>query len=238
MEIGIVGARQHRARTGGAIRGGGSRGDAEQLACSGHARRRRRVDSRPRARRDGDRRGALWRRRRDRDSASRVARPAAGAVRRKVIVDANDYYPDVDGPFPELDGSGISSSAALASLLPGAHVVKAFDTLYFKRLLDDNRPDLPAGERLAIPVAADFVDATRTIIDLIDEIGCTGVAAGSRRQQPGTTLYEAYRQARMTGATVNGSRLGELPAVGCCAGIQRWPWQTWRLSCSSWASSP
>jgi 8-hydroxy-5-deazaflavin:NADPH oxidoreductase len=135
----------------------------------------------------------------------------------KIVVDANNYYPDADGPFPELDGSDLSSSAALASLLRGAHVVKAFNTLYFKRLLDDSRPDLPAGERLAIPVAADDVDARRTIIDLIDEIGFTGVAAGtladSRRQEPGTTLYEAYRQARMTGATVIAARLGELLAL-------------------------
>jgi predicted dinucleotide-binding enzyme len=132
----------------------------------------------------------------------------------KIVVDANNHYPDDDGPFPELDGSDLGSSAVLASLLPGARVVKAFNTLYFKRLLDDGRPDLPAGERLAVPVAADDVAARRTVIDLIDEIGFTGVAAGSladsRRLQPGTSLYEAYRQARMAGAIVTASRLGDL----------------------------
>jgi 8-hydroxy-5-deazaflavin:NADPH oxidoreductase len=135
----------------------------------------------------------------------------------RIVVDANNYYPDDDGPFPELDGSNLSSSSALGSLLPGARVVKAFNTLYFKRLLDDSRPDRPAGERLAVPVAADDVAAGRTVISLIDEIGFTGVSAGSladsRRQQPGTRLYDAYRQARMTGATVTAARLGELLAV-------------------------
>jgi predicted dinucleotide-binding enzyme len=135
----------------------------------------------------------------------------------RIVIDANNYYPDVDGPFPELDGASRSSSAVLASLLPGARVVKAFNTLYFQRLLDDSRPDLPARERLAVPVAADDAGARRTVIDLIDGIGFTGVAAGtladSRRQEPGTSLYEAYRQARMAGATVTASRLDELLAV-------------------------
>jgi hypothetical protein len=51
----------------------------------------------------------------------------------KIVVDATNHYPDHDGRFPELDGSDISSSAALASLLPRARVVKAFNTLYFRR---------------------------------------------------------------------------------------------------------
>jgi 8-hydroxy-5-deazaflavin:NADPH oxidoreductase len=68
-------------------------------------------------------------------------------------------------------------------------VVKAFNTIYFQRLLDESRPDLPADERLAIPVPGDNLNAKQTVLDLIDEIGFTGVDAGtlaeSRRQQPG-----------------------------------------------------
>jgi hypothetical protein len=39
-------------------------------------------------------------------------------------------------------------------VLPAATVVKAFNTVFFQRLLDDSHPELPAGDRLAIPVAA------------------------------------------------------------------------------------
>ena len=68
-------------------------------------------------------------------------------------------------------------------------MVKAFNTVFFQRLLDDSHRELPAGDRLAIPVAGDQAKAKRTVIDLIDQIGFAGVDAGtlaeSRRLQPG-----------------------------------------------------
>jgi hypothetical protein len=67
-------------------------------------------------------------------------------------------------------------------------VVKAFNTVLFRRLLDESHPERPAADRLAVPVAGDDPDAKRTLIELIDQIGFTGVDAGtladSRRLQP------------------------------------------------------
>lgn len=107
----------------------------------------------------------------------------------RVVVDANNYFPRRDGRIPELDTDQTTSSELLASLLPGAAVVKAFNTVFFQRLLDDSHPELPAADRLAIPVAGDDANAKRTVADLIDQIGFTGVDAGtlaeSRRLQPG-----------------------------------------------------
>jgi predicted dinucleotide-binding enzyme len=107
----------------------------------------------------------------------------------KLVIDANNYYPQRDGHIPELDAEQTTSSELLASLLPGATVVKAFNRVYFQRLLDDSHPERPAAQRLAVPVAGDDEDAKRTVIDLIDQIGFTGVDAGSladsRRLQPG-----------------------------------------------------
>jgi hypothetical protein len=106
----------------------------------------------------------------------------------KLVVDANNYYPQRDGHIPELDADQTTSSELLASALPGATVVKAFNTVFYRRLLDDSQPELPAGERLAIPVAGDDASAKRTVTDLIDQIGFTGVDAGtlaqSRHLQP------------------------------------------------------
>lgn len=66
--------------------------------------------------------------------------------------------------------------------------MKAFNTVFSQRLLDGSHPDLPADQRLTIPVAGDDANAKRTVIDLIDQIGFTGVDAGtlaeSRRLQP------------------------------------------------------
>jgi 8-hydroxy-5-deazaflavin:NADPH oxidoreductase len=132
----------------------------------------------------------------------------------KIVIDANNYYPERDGQFPELDTGETTSSALLASLLSGARVVKAFNTIYFGRLLEDSRPDLPAEERLAIPIAGDDANAKQTVTDLIDQIGFTAVDAGtlaeSGRQEPGTKLYVAYAESRRRKTTLTAPRLREL----------------------------
>jgi predicted dinucleotide-binding enzyme len=134
----------------------------------------------------------------------------------KLVIDANNYYPEPDWRLPELDADEVTSSELLASLLPGATVVKAFNTIYFGRLLDENRPELDPEERLAIPIAGDDADAKRTVADLIDQIGFTAVDAGTlaetRRQQPGAPLYLAYAEARRQGVPLNAPRLRELLA--------------------------
>jgi predicted dinucleotide-binding enzyme len=107
----------------------------------------------------------------------------------KLVVDPNNYRPQRDGHIPQLDADQTTSSELLASMLPGASVVKAFNTVFFQRLLDDSHPELPAGDRLEIPVAGDDANAKRTVIKLIDQIGFTAVDAGTlaegRRLQPG-----------------------------------------------------
>ena len=134
----------------------------------------------------------------------------------KIVIDANNYYPDRDGRFPELDDDRVSSTELLTSLLPEATVVKAFNTVYFRRLLEESRVELPAEERLAVPVAGDDADAKRTVIDLIDQIGFTGVDAGSlaesRRQQPGTLLYLEFAKSRRQQMPLRAARLRDLLA--------------------------
>jgi 8-hydroxy-5-deazaflavin:NADPH oxidoreductase len=134
----------------------------------------------------------------------------------KVVIDANNYYPDPDWRLAELDADELTSSELLASLLPGATVVKAFNTIYSQRLVDDSHPELPAEERLAIPIAGDDPEAKRTVSDLIDEIGFTavdaGALAGTRRQQPGAPLYLEYAEARRQGSLLTAPRLRELLA--------------------------
>ena len=135
----------------------------------------------------------------------------------RIVVDATNYYPEPDRRLQELDADLTTSSELLASTLPGAAVVKAFNTIYFRRLLDDSQPNLPATQRLAIPVAGDDVDAKRTVIDLIDQLGFTAVDTGtlaeSRRQQPGSSLYQAFAKARAAGETLTASRARQLLAA-------------------------
>ncbi len=111
-----------------------------------------------------------------------------------IVVDAGNYYPRRDGQIAELDDGSIGSSELLARHVPGARVVKAFNTIYSERLAHEAKPAGTA-ERLAIPLAGDDVAAKEVVASLIDDMGFDPVDAGSladgRRQQPGTAVYNA-----------------------------------------------
>lgn len=52
----------------------------------------------------------------------------------KIVIDSNNYYPDRDGQFEEIDSNKITSSELLAEHLSGAKVVKGFNTIWFEHL--------------------------------------------------------------------------------------------------------
>ena len=109
------------------------------------------------------------------------------AVDGKVVIDTNNYYPQRDGQIPELDNDSTTSSELLQAHLPGARVVKAFNSIVWTRLRDDARPTGDP-DRIGIPISGDDEPAKRTVAELIDEIGFDAVdagtlAAGGRKQQ-------------------------------------------------------
>lgn len=116
----------------------------------------------------------------------------AQAFEGRIVVDANNYYPDRDGAFDALL-DGTTSSEILAAHLPGARVVKAFNTIYFEQLRGDGRPGAGEAQRRALPIAGDDPAAKQTVRDLIEQLGFavvdTGGLADGRRQQPGTPVY-------------------------------------------------
>ena len=121
-----------------------------------------------------------------------IDRLPAGELSGKIVIDANNYYPNRDGQIAELDAGSIGSSEMLARTLPGARVVKAFNTIYYQRLAHEGRPPGSA-ERLAVPLAGDDAEAKQVVSALIDDMGFDPVDAGSladgRNQQPGTPVY-------------------------------------------------
>jgi predicted dinucleotide-binding enzyme len=110
----------------------------------------------------------------------------------KTVIDTNNYYPERDGHFVELDDGSTTSSGLLAEHLPTSNVVKAFNTVYFEELAQDGRPAGTAGRR-AVPIAGDDAEAKRTVVGLLDEFGYDAVDAGplaeGRRFEPGTPAY-------------------------------------------------
>ena len=112
-----------------------------------------------------------------------------------VVIDTNNYYPQRDGHFGELDSDRITSSELLQAHLPGARVVKAFNAIRWDHLRDDGRP---AGdpERIGIPISGDDESAKRIVAELIEQIGFDPVdagtlAVGGRKHQPGSPIYIA-----------------------------------------------
>src|SRR2546421_455409 len=108
------------------------------------------------------------------------------------VIDANNYYPQRDGQIAELDSGEIGSSELLARKLPGARVVKAFNTMLYRRLMHEGRPR-GAADRLAIPLAGDDAQAREMVARLIDDMGFDPIDAGTladgRDQEPGTSVY-------------------------------------------------
>jgi predicted dinucleotide-binding enzyme len=108
----------------------------------------------------------------------------------KIVIDGMNAYTE---DF-EIDDLGSKTSTEFTrALVPGARVVKAFNTMFYKRLGADGKPNGESG-RLAMPVASDDDAAKRVVMDLIDEIGFDavdngGLVEGGRRQQPGSPIY-------------------------------------------------
>jgi predicted dinucleotide-binding enzyme len=112
----------------------------------------------------------------------------------KIVIDSNNYYPDRDGNMPELDKGEATSSELLLRHLPGARLVKGFNTIWFEHLKTQGNTDLPLEERRAIFIAGDDSDAKAVVAKLIEDIGFAAVdtgflAEGGRSQQPGTAIY-------------------------------------------------
>jgi len=118
--------------------------------------------------------------------------PDAERVRGKIVIDATNHY-TLEGGLFELGDS--TSSEEVLKRLPGARLVKAFNTIYWKHLARNGRTDLPLPERRAIFVATDDADAGGVVSRLIEEIGFAPVVTGTLRdgglrQQPGAPVYD------------------------------------------------
>ncbi|MCA1220830.1 NADPH-dependent F420 reductase [Streptomyces sp. 8L] len=117
--------------------------------------------------------------------------PLAG----KTVIDTNNYYPQRDGTFAALDdGSTTSSELLQRHLGESAHVVKAFNNIFFKHLASLSRPT-GAADRTALPIAGDDPGAKRDAARLLDLLGYDVVDAGAlaegRLFEPGTPAYGA-----------------------------------------------
>jgi len=112
----------------------------------------------------------------------------------KIVIDSNNYYPQRDGNFAELDEEKTTSSELLGNHLKGARIVKGFNTIWFEHLKSQGNKSLPPADRRVIFIAGDDSGAKETVAKLIEEIGFAAVDTGflhegGKSQQPGTPIY-------------------------------------------------
>jgi predicted dinucleotide-binding enzyme len=108
-----------------------------------------------------------------------------------VVVDTGNYYPrQRDGRIDPVE-RGTTETRWVADRL-GRPVVKAFNNIYARHLLERGKPKGEPG-RIALPIAGDDPRAKEVVTRLLDELGFDAVDGGglddSWRQQPGTPVY-------------------------------------------------
>jgi predicted dinucleotide-binding enzyme len=104
-----------------------------------------------------------------------IQQQVGAQLRGKVVVDPNNPVPSRDGDMA-VQAREKGAAASTAALLPGARLVRAFNSWgYGLMQREANRP----APRMAIPVAADDPAALKVGLRLVEDAGFDPVAAGS-----------------------------------------------------------
>jgi predicted dinucleotide-binding enzyme len=108
-----------------------------------------------------------------------------------IVIDTSNYYKRQRDDLIEQIEAGMTESGWVERQL-GQPVIKAFNTINAKNLLNKGKPGGDAG-RVALAVVGNDAQAKATVMQLVEEIGFDAVDAGtieqSWRQQPGSPGY-------------------------------------------------
>lgn len=118
-------------------------------------------------------------------------------MRGKVVIDLSNPRLDRDGPITA-EWLEMGTGLAMAQYLPGVRLVRAFNTLGSRMLLEAHRP----GELIGVPIAGDDEDAVATVATLVRDAGFDPVIVGP--------LARAKEFDRATPVYVTGMTAGEI----------------------------
>ncbi len=112
----------------------------------------------------------------------------------KLVIDAMNYWWEVDGPRTDILPDTQSSSEAVQAHLAGSRVIKALSHMGYHDLYDEARPTGASG-RKAIALAGDTTDDITAVSSLVDRLGFDplpiGPLAAGHQLEPGRAAFGA-----------------------------------------------
>jgi predicted dinucleotide-binding enzyme len=120
------------------------------------------------------------------------------ALKGKVVIDTSNPYPERDGTIAEEARREPGGMGVFVShLLPGARIIRAFNTVYFQDL---KRTVNKHGERIGIPIAGDDQEGLNAAVELAEQAGLDPVVVGSLSTSKlfdvGTAVYATSSPAK------------------------------------------
>jgi predicted dinucleotide-binding enzyme len=95
----------------------------------------------------------------------------------KILIDAMNYWEEIDGVDPELARAPSGTSVVVQDHFPSARVVKSLNHITYYKFDEGRRPHGAPG-RMAMAAAGDDRAAVAAVLQLVDRLGFDGVDAG------------------------------------------------------------
>ena len=120
------------------------------------------------------------------------------ALKGKIVIDTSNPYPERDGEIGE-EGRTEPGGMGMfvARLLPGARIIRAFNTVYSEDL---KKTINKAGEKIGIPIAGDDQEGLNAAVELVEKAGLEPVVVGGLRTSKlfdvGTAVYATSAPAK------------------------------------------
>jgi len=120
------------------------------------------------------------------------------ALKGKIVIDTSNPYPERDGAIAEAarkEPGGMGT--VVAHLLPGARIVRAFNTVWSEDL---KKTVNKGGEKIGIPIAGDDEEGLKAASELVERAGLDPVVVGglstSKLFDVGAEVYATSAPAR------------------------------------------